>query len=186
MKRRSRAILAICLVVGVVGAPSPPVKVTLRSSWPAPPLLLEIMYALYFVEVSESILIFTFVLSETVALENSDAFFPFVDRVTDPEILPSSQPLSQEAVHQFALQVAASHGFLSEPGSLAAVEMNLGLHAATPKIEAFYHHYVTHTRDPKCGSWVDWYGEVVCDVGTLSHLAGVETIDPANSSFDNS
>lgn len=29
----------------------------------------------------------------------------------------------------------------------------------------------------KCGSWVDWYGEVVCDVEQLAHLAGPETID---------
>ncbi|KAJ6562664.1 glycosyltransferase family 24 protein [Mycena capillaripes] len=168
MKRRNKLILATCLSVGAAGATSPPVKVTLRSSWPAPPLLLEII--------------------ETVSFENPDAFFPFVDRVTDPDIIPSSssQPFSNEAVHQFALQIAASHGFLSEPGSIAAMEMNLGLHAATPKIEAFYHHYVTHTKDPNCGSWVDWYGEVVCDVEKLSHLAGIETIDPTNSSYDNS
>ncbi|KAJ7651981.1 glycosyltransferase family 24 protein [Mycena polygramma] len=166
MTRRSRAILATCLAFGVAGASSPPVKVTLKSSWPAPPLLLEII--------------------ETVSLENPDAFFPFVDRVTDPENPLLLQPLSNEAVYQFALEVAASHGFLSEPGSIAAVEMNIGLHAATPKIEAFYNHYVTHTKDPNCGSWVDWYGEVVCDVAKLAHLAGIETIDPANSSFDDS
>ncbi|KAJ7185207.1 UDP-glucose:glycoprotein glucosyltransferase-domain-containing protein [Mycena filopes] len=160
--KRAKAILATCLAVGVVGAKSPPVKVTLKSSWPAPPLLLEII--------------------ETVALENPDAFFPFLDRVTDPETLASDQPLTNEAVHQFALEVAASSGFLSEPGSIAAVEMSLGLHAATPKIEAFYDHYITHNKDPKCGSWVDWYGEVVCDVDKLAHLAGIETIDPANAS----
>ncbi|KAJ7032380.1 UDP-glucose:glycoprotein glucosyltransferase-domain-containing protein [Mycena alexandri] len=161
--KRARTIFVTCLAAGVVGAKSPPVKVTLKSSWPAPPLLLEII--------------------ETVSLENPDAFFPFVDRVTDPDTLPSSQPLTNEAVHHFALQVAVSSGFLSEPGAIAAVEMSLGLHAATPKIEAFYHHYLTHTEDPKCGSWVDWYGEVVCDVDKLAQLAGIETIDPANSSL---
>ncbi|KAJ7136717.1 glycosyltransferase family 24 protein [Mycena epipterygia] len=166
MKRRTRTILATCCLAGAVSAASPPVKVTLQSSWPAPPLLLEII--------------------ETISLENPDAFFPFVDRITDPDNLPASQQMNNEAVHQFAIQVAATHGFLSEPGSMAAVEMNLGLHAATPKIEAFYHHYFTHTEDPKCGSWVDWYGEAVCDVEKLSHLAGIETIDPTNRSFDNS
>ncbi|KAJ7809887.1 hypothetical protein B0H14DRAFT_1493534 [Mycena olivaceomarginata] len=63
--------------------------------------------------------------------------------------------------------------------------MNLGLHAATPKIEAFYHHYLTHTSNSahECegGSWVDWYGEAVCDVEKLAQLAGVETIDPSSS-----
>ncbi|KAJ7785207.1 UDP-glucose:glycoprotein glucosyltransferase-domain-containing protein [Mycena maculata] len=164
MKRRTRTLLAICSLASV--AASPPVKVNLRSSWSAPPLLLEII--------------------ETVSLENPDAFFPFVHRVTDPEIFPSSQQMTNEAVHQFALQLAATHGLLSEPGAMATVEMNLGLHAATPKIEAFYDHYLTHTEDPKCGSWVNWYGQVVCDVEKLSHLAGIETIDPTNSSFDTS
>ncbi|KAJ6489844.1 glycosyltransferase family 24 protein [Mycena sanguinolenta] len=167
MKQRNRAIFAaVWLAVGV--ASSPPVKVTLKSSWSAPPLLLEII--------------------ETVSLENPNAFFPFVDRVTDPEISPSSQPLTQEATHQFALQVAVANKFLSEPGALAGVEMNLGLHAATPKIEAFYEHYRAHAaaRDPGCGSWVDWYGEAVCNVERLSHLAGIETIDPSNSSFETS
>lgn len=61
--------------------------------------------------------------------------------------------------------------------------MNLALHAATPKIEAFYHHYGEHhgeSRGTECGSWVEWYGEVVCDIETLVHLAGTETIDPSN------
>ncbi|KAJ7513036.1 glycosyltransferase family 24 protein [Mycena galericulata] len=161
MKRRTRIIVSACLAA-VAAAASPPVRVNLKSSWPAPPLLLEII--------------------ETVSLENPDAFFPFVHEVTDPEIW-TSQKMASEAVHQFALDVAATHGLLSDPGALATVEMNLALHAATPKIEAFYQHYLTHTEDPKCGSWVDWYGEVVCDVEKLSHLVGIETIDPPNSSF---
>lgn len=67
--------------------------------------------------------------------------------------------------------------------------MNLALHAATPKIEAFYHHYGEHhseSRGTECGSWVEWYGEVVCDIETLVHLAGTETIDPSNPSASTS
>ncbi|KAJ7485860.1 glycosyltransferase family 24 protein [Mycena latifolia] len=167
MKRRTKtkALLAACCLAGTVGvgAASPPVKVTLRSSWPAPPPLLEFI--------------------ETVSLENPDAFFPLVDRVTDPDVFPP-QELTAEAVHQFAMQMAAAGGFLSAPGALAAVEMSLALHAATPKIEAFYHHAHTQAQmaDPGCGSWVDWYGEAVCDVQTLAQLAGVETIDPPDNS----
>jgi hypothetical protein len=91
--------------------------------------------------------------------------------------------MTAEALHQATLQTAVIHGFLAEPGSLAAVEMNLALHAATPKIEAFHHHYETHvnvTRGSNCGSWVDWYGEVVCDLETLVGLAGKETIDSSD------
>nr|GAT58270.1 predicted protein [Mycena chlorophos] len=162
MRRRPRTT-ALCVVVAVsrvLGAASPPVKVTLKSAWPAPPLLLEIV--------------------ETVSQENPDAFFPLLDRVSDPA---ESIPSSDEAIHQFALQLAVSGGLLSEPGSLAAVEMNLGLHAATPKIEAFYQYYETHlSTAPDCRSWVDWYGEQVCDVEKLAHLAGLETIDASNAS----
>ena len=32
----------------------------------------------------------------------------------------------------------------------------------------------------RCGSWVDWYGERVCDVDTLARLAGHEMIDASN------
>ncbi|KAF8164188.1 UDP-glucose:glycoprotein glucosyltransferase-domain-containing protein [Mycena galopus ATCC 62051] len=168
-QRRRKALLATaatCLAwVAGTSAKSPPVKVTLESSWPAPPLLLEII--------------------ETVALENPDAFFQFVDRVTDPDVFPQ-QALTQEATHQYALQVAAAGGWLAEPGALAAVEMNLGLHAATPRIEAFYHRYAASETTPCAGgSWVDWYGKVVCDVGTLVKLVGVETIEPSPHSPDN-
>ena len=38
----------------------------------------------------------------------------------------------------------------------------------------------------ECGSWVDWYGQVVCDVETLMHLAGVETINPLGGIPENS
>jgi UDP-glucose:glycoprotein glucosyltransferase len=107
-----------------------------------------------------------------------------VDRVTDPDILASPKSMTDEAMHQFALEVAATHGFLSKSGSLGSLEMNLGLHTATPKIEAFYHHYLTKAADVTCGSWVDWYGEVVCDVKQLSHLAGIDTIDAPNMTVD--
>ncbi|KAF8164186.1 hypothetical protein K438DRAFT_1984884 [Mycena galopus ATCC 62051] len=120
-RRKGLLATAACLA-WVAGSISPPVKVTLESSWPAPPLLLEII--------------------ETVVLENGNVFFPFVDRVTDPDVVPQ-QALTQEATHQYALQVAAVSG-----------------------------------------SWVDWYGTVVCDVGTLAKLVGIETIEHAPENTD--
>ncbi|THV04765.1 glycosyltransferase family 24 protein [Dendrothele bispora CBS 962.96] len=159
-------ILPVSLALLTVKAASPPLKVSLRSSWPAPPFLVELI--------------------ETVALENPNAFFPFVDRVTDPEALLVSQNLAPEALHQSALQIAVSRGLLPEPGALASVEMNLGLHAATPKIEAFYHHYTQVIEDhaPDCGSWVMWYGMRICDVETLVQLAGTDTIDSSDKKAD--
>ncbi|KAG6848662.1 hypothetical protein H0H93_015060, partial [Arthromyces matolae] len=121
---------------------------------------------------------------ETIALESPDAFFPLLDKITDPDILPSPEKLNPEAAHQAVLEIAAASGLLTEPGALASIELNLALHAATPKIEAFFNHYVDHhnaTGGPDCGSWVEWYGEVVCDIEQLVKLAGVETIDPAKA-----
>ena len=121
---------------------------------------------------------------ESVALENSDAFFPLLSILTRPETLSHSQTLTSEAIHQYVLQTAVDNDFL-DPGSLATVKMNLALHAATPKIRAFYEHYVDYkgrraaSQDVECDSWVDWYGTIACDIETLVHLTGAETIDPA-------
>ena len=105
--------------------------------------------------------------------------------------------LSPEAQQQLALQTALSSGYLSKPGALEAVQAQLALHVANPKIVAFYEHYSDNARRARndesrkadaivdaesCGSWVDWYGEVVCDVERLVHLTGSETLDPAESS----
>ena len=72
-------------------------------------------------------------------------------------------------------------GLLQKTGSLAFADINLALHSATPKIEAFYQYYTDHHGNRElgegCGSWVDWYGQVVCDLETLENLADVDTID---------
>jgi Thioredoxin-like domain len=115
---------------------------------------------------------------ETVALEKPDAFFTFLDRLTDAEALMLPADMTPKAIHQAALQIALDDGILEETGSLSAVKMNLALHSATPKLEAFYNHYEDHhnnSRGTQCGSWVDWYGEVVCDANRLAQLAEVET-----------
>lgn len=117
---------------------------------------------------------------ETVALEKPDGFFTFLDRLTDTEGLMSPASMTPQAIYQAALQIALDDGILQEAGSLVAVEMNLALHAATPKLEAFYNHYEdhhNHSQGTQCGSWVDWYGEVVCDADRLAQLAGVEATD---------
>lgn len=126
---------------------------------------------------------------ETIALEDPSAYFPVLDILTDPNTLPSATTLSHEALHQLAFQSTVSLGYLSKPGAPEYAEMQLALHAATPKIEAFYQHYTDTIRGRildtesgegkgvECGSWVDWYGAVVCNVEQLAHLAGPETID---------
>lgn len=175
--KRGLQLLVSSLVITAGRSAKPSVNVSLRSSWPASPPLIEALY----VPISRKhCCLAERRFSETVSLENPDAFFPLLDLLTDPDVLPSRENMSPEAIHQAVIEVAASNNFLGEPGSLASVEMNLALHAATPKIEAFYYHYDNNhngSRGAECGSWVDWYGEVVCDIETMVHLAGTETID---------
>ena len=68
-----------------------------------------------------------------------------------------------------------------QPGAYVAAEMHVALHSASPKLEAFYQYYNDHHAGKEdggeCGSWVDWYGQVVCDVKTLSRLVETEALD---------
>lgn len=62
--------------------------------------------------------------------------------------------------------------------------MNLYLHAATPKLEAFYQHYEDRHKDSTgtvCGSWVDWYGQVVCDLESLVQLVERQVSEETNA-----
>ncbi|TFY57738.1 hypothetical protein EVJ58_g6843 [Rhodofomes roseus] len=125
---------------------------------------------------------------ESIALEEPEAFLPLLDALTNPQTQPDPVPTSSEAAHKYAFDTALASGFLAGPGEYASAEMNLALHAATPKIEAFYQFYTDRLSSrkealniPNCESWVDWYGQVVCDAESLARLATVDTIDTLNS-----
>ncbi|KAH9162492.1 UDP-glucose:glycoprotein glucosyltransferase-domain-containing protein [Lactarius sanguifluus] len=162
---------SVSVRAGLVLSSSPPVKVSLRTSWPSPPFLLELI--------------------ETISLEEPNAFFPLLDALTSPDAFPAKDKLSPEAQQQLALETALSAGYLSKPGAVEVVQAQLALHAANPKIVAFYEHYSDNAKKTQnddvadaesCGSWVDWYGEAVCDVERLVHLTGPETLDPVGTS----
>ncbi|KAI9511020.1 UDP-glucose:glycoprotein glucosyltransferase-domain-containing protein [Russula earlei] len=160
----------ISLVASGARSTAPPVTVSLRTSWPSPPFLLELI--------------------ETISIEEPDAFFPLLDIVTNSDALPGKENPSHETLQQLALQTALSAGYLSKPGALEAVQALLALHSAQPKIVAFYQHYLDKVRTQNvsaeaenCGSWVDWYGGVICDVDTLIRFTGAETQDHAAISF---
>jgi UDP-glucose:glycoprotein glucosyltransferase len=178
-----RAGFVFSLLASRARCAAPPVRVSLRTSWPSPPFLLELMC----VSVHPLIPSLTFY-SETISIEEPDAFFPLLDILTNPDAFPGMEELSQEALEQRALQTALSAGYLSKPGSLEAVQAQLGLHSATPKIVALYQHYLDKagtqnvSETEKCGSWVDWYGGVICDVDELIHLTGTEALDLAEGS----
>ncbi|PCH34985.1 glycosyltransferase family 24 protein [Wolfiporia cocos MD-104 SS10] len=143
---------------------APPVGVELRSSWPPPPRLLEYI--------------------ESISIEDSGSFFPLLDVLTNPGTLPDPIPSTDEALLQHVLETAVTQGYLAESGSYATAEMNMALHSASPKIEAFFQFYSdrhaarrSQELSENCGSWVDWYGQVVCDAESLARFASIETID---------
>jgi hypothetical protein len=86
--------------------------------------------------------------------------------------------MTPEAIHQAGLEMGIESGRIQDKGTLATVQM--AMHAAAPKLEAYFNFYDANhgkSHGKRCGSWVDWYGEVVCDVETLAHLVGVEAIE---------
>ncbi|EJC97612.1 uncharacterized protein FOMMEDRAFT_171561 [Fomitiporia mediterranea MF3/22] len=152
--------LASSCVASIAAGASPPVRVSLHTSWPAVPLLLEAI--------------------ESVSTEEPGAFFPLLDALVNSDSLPSLDTLSPEAIHQATLKTATLLGYLQDPESYASVELQIALHAAAPKVQAFYQFYVDQkypTLGEECGSWVEWYGERVCDLDTLVRFAGHEMID---------
>ncbi|KIJ36946.1 hypothetical protein M422DRAFT_260570, partial [Sphaerobolus stellatus SS14] len=172
----SLGVLGAALSLAWLGNASPPVKVRLRSSWPAPNILLEIL--------------------ETAAVEQDAAFFQILDTLTAPESFSkSSASLTNAKVYETAIDTLLKHGYLSEPGALDTFELSLALHTASPNIEAYYEFYgdnalsetpLSEGEEPeRCtGSWVDWYGRRVCSVETLRRLVGVADEDSA-SEFQN-
>ncbi|KAF8587209.1 glycosyltransferase family 24 protein [Ramaria rubella] len=164
-------LTALWALVGQVYA-SPPIRVQLRSSWPAPNLFIEVL--------------------ESASVEQHDTFFHLLDLLTSPEVFP--QPLASltpEAIHDASVQTLVKNGYLSEPGALESFELSLSLHAASPKIEAYYQYFRDHRlaetplvdeelTDDCTGSWVEWYGRRVCSVDTLRHLVEVDTLDAGN------
>ncbi|KAH7906009.1 glycosyltransferase family 24 protein [Hygrophoropsis aurantiaca] len=144
-------ILASLSLTKAHGA-SPPVKVSLRSSFAAPNPLLEVL--------------------ETISLEDPSVFFPLLSK------FPLSQhPNTPQSAHTGVLEVASS---LLETPALASINTLLALHAASPRLAASAEYYNALTTSMNeggvalkqgCESWVDWYGEVVCDADTLRRLA---------------
>ena len=116
---------------------------------------------------------------ETIAIRDPQSFFHLLDSFTVPETPPLSQYKNAQNAYQKFIAYAQSLNYLSEPGELASFEMTLALHSSVPRIEAAYEYFLGHhaSRNSECGSWVDWYGQVVCDVETLQRLADIETIE---------
>lgn len=80
------------------------------------------------------------------------------------------------------LLAAFEGGHLLDLGAMSSVDMNLALHAALPRVEAAYQFYLDRqaARSGGCESWVDWYGDVICDGAALRTTIETETIEASN------
>ncbi|KIJ61523.1 glycosyltransferase family 24 protein [Hydnomerulius pinastri MD-312] len=142
---------AVLSALGAYGA-SPPVTVSLRSSFAASDPLLEAI--------------------ETVAMEDSSVLFPLLSAFSLP-----GKPLTPQEAHTIVFDLASTH---LDWSALASARARLGLHVASPRLAASAEYYDIHIANltdshklhsPGCASWVDWYGQVVCDADTLLQLA---------------
>ncbi|CAE6344291.1 unnamed protein product [Rhizoctonia solani] len=147
---RSLSALGTLGAVSLVAAQStfsPPVKVSLTTSWAASPLLIEIL--------------------ETAAAEYPGRYFEILDALTDRSsdglLGPITEPVHKpKYVYNTALAHLIARGFLIEPNALSAFEKNMALHSATPKIQAFYQLFGDPSKAPECQSWIEWSGKQAC------------------------
>ncbi|KAF9239780.1 glycosyltransferase family 24 protein [Melanogaster broomeanus] len=153
-----------CTLVALLGAvltalsahgASPPVTVSLRSSFTAADPLLEAF--------------------ETVAMEHSSVLFPLLSTFSLPE-----KPLTPQDAHNAVFELASAR---MDWSALASARARLALHAASPRLAAsadYYDKHIANLTDsyklhsPECTSWVDWYGQVVCDADMLLELANTD------------
>lgn len=125
-------------------------------------------------------------------MEEPSSFFPLLDTLATSEDIPPLERLSPEAIEEVVIQTAGSLGFIQDPGALESTKLQIALHAASPKIQAFYQFYSERNgidstdKWNTCGSWVDWYGERVCDSATLARFAEHDTIPSSESEGFNS
>lgn len=130
--------------------------------------------------------------SECISSTNPSAYYPLLSLLTDPTRLPSSGLATAESTYSFALQTAVDAGLL-DAHARGLVEANMALHAAAPRIEAFYQLYGSLYGGGKgmagkegCESWVEWYGEVLCGYDEVVRAVGHETIEGGGVSAQHS
>ncbi|KZO95399.1 glycosyltransferase family 24 protein [Calocera viscosa TUFC12733] len=146
---RTLARLSAFLVLlwpAVVALKSPPVEVSLRTSWPAPPLLLEII--------------------ETAAQTNPDRFFEIA------ALLSELGPLDHTPAQKYtaALNILQLNKMLSSDFETKVFELEMAAHKMNPLVVAHFQADASVKRVPGCESWVEWGDERICDMERLKEL----------------
>ncbi|CAG8437569.1 1716_t:CDS:10 [Acaulospora morrowiae] len=155
-------VLVLCLfnLIFTSSYAGTPVQTWLKTSWDAPPLILEIL--------------------ESVTAENSSAYFPLVNEFLKGGLFSSK--LTVQEVYNSAFDIIEKNQFLSTPTTKSLVEFALSLHTTAPAIHAYYHYYnatvmpsrsdSNQTFNSDCEVWIDWYDHQACSVEEFQNLVG--------------
>ncbi|KAI1007724.1 UDP-glucose:glycoprotein glucosyltransferase [Podosphaera aphanis] len=125
---------------------SPLINVELKTAFPSPPYLLELL--------------------ETAAAENATSYFPLLDRIADGYF--SNAETDKELYERF-LQVLKDDGHLLDLESLSLYKLALSMRSSAPRIEAHYQYYDTAAEpslisglDAPCSAWTLYEGKQYC------------------------
>ena len=111
-------------------------------------------------------------------MEDPSVLFPLLSAFS-----PAERPPTPLLAHNAVFTVAADH---MHSAALNSARVRLALHALTARLAASAEYYDRHVaklvdshklHSPECASWVDWYGQVVCDAETLRQLANPQDGD---------
>ncbi|KAL4888256.1 UDP-glucose:glycoprotein glucosyltransferase-domain-containing protein [Aspergillus ambiguus] len=141
-----RASITVAALLACLVQASPSVNVALQASFDSAPYLLELL--------------------ETVAEENSTAYFPLLDRIAGGAF---DDAVSDKEIYDRFLQVVHEDGHLKTPETLSSFKLSLAIRSATPRIAAHYQYYnasVQHSlmaaQDAVCPVWVHSEGKQYC------------------------
>lgn len=105
-------------------------------------------------------------------MEDPLVLFPLLSAFSSTE-----RPSAPLQAHNAVFTAASNHMHWA---ALNSARVRLALHALTPRLAAsaeYYDRHIANLADkhklhsPECASWVDWYGQIVCDAETLLQLA---------------
>ena len=140
-----RLAAAICTLSTLVRS-APSVNVALEASFDSPPFLIELL--------------------ETAASENSNCYFPLLDRIADGTF---SELITEQELYDKFMTVLRDEGHLRDAEALSSFKFALSLHAAAPRIQAQFQYYNTSiqphlpaAQDAACPVWVYFKGQQYC------------------------
>ncbi|KAF1985410.1 glycosyltransferase family 24 protein [Aulographum hederae CBS 113979] len=144
--RRVKHLLLLSSFQPLCAAASSNVKVALKASFDAAPLLVELL--------------------ETAAEENATAYYPLLDRVAEGYF---DGDTTDQKLYTHFTELLKSDGHVTNPDVLDSFKFALSIHSTAPRIEAQYQFYNTsvearlaQSQDTKCENLLEYSGAYHC------------------------